>query len=57
MQLGYIKFYCCKCDWDSSARSIYYTAKAVSSWARKALHDPFADPQKYIYLHLKSSLN
>ena len=64
MQLGYTKYCCFICEWDSRARDVHYVTKnwplrsSLIPGQKNVLHGPLVDPQKVILppLHIKLGL-
>ena len=64
MQLGYTKYCCFICEWDSRARDVHYVTKdwplrsSLVPGQKNILHGPLVDPQKVILppLHIKLGL-
>lgn len=64
MQLGYTKYCCFICEWDSRARDVHYITKdwplrsSLVPGQKNVLHGPLVDPQKVILppLHIKLGL-
>src|ERR1043165_8429011 len=64
MQLGYTKFCCFLCEWDSRARSEHYkrkvwpSRKSLDPGTKSVQHSPLVDPKKILLppLHIKLGL-
>ena len=64
LQLGYTKYSCFMCEWDSHARDVHYVTKnwplrsSLVPGQRNVLHGPLVDPQKVIMppVHIKLGL-
>lgn len=64
MQLGYTKFCCFLCEWDSRARSDHYkrkvwpSRKSLDPGTKSVQHSPLVDPKKVLLppLHIKLGL-